>query len=165
MFFNKKQKYQIDIADANAALQNILVACKQPPSSLPVDKILLRQKAKVQKYNILLILTALILLFTFATPLCAIPFLSSGNAAHSQTGSGITLVSDELADGVLTLTFEGEGILFDESYLQLSDGTIESPLSYDEASNTICFIYHDTAINIYIPVENAPVYQLLISPK
>ena len=165
MFFRKKQKYQMDIADANAALHNILTACKQPPSSLPVDKILLRQKARVQQYHILILITALILLITFATPLCAIPFLLSGNTTHTQQGSGITLLSDELTDGILTLTFEGEGILFAESYLQLPDGTTEPPTSYDEASNTICFTYHNTDINIYIPVENASVYQLLISPK
>ena len=155
----------MDIADANVALQNILVACKQPPSSLPVDKILLRQKAKVKKYNVLLLITAVILLVTFATPLSVIPFLPSGDITHAQTDSGITLVSDELEDGILTLTFEGEGILFDESYLQLPDGTMEPPLSYHATSNTICFTYHDSAINIYIPVENAPVYHLLISPK
>lgn len=155
----------MDIADANAALQNILVACKQPPSSLPVDKILLRQKAKVQKYNILLLITVIALLVTFSIPLSVIPFLPSGNATHVQTGNGITVVSDKLENGILTLTFDGEGILFDESYLQLPDGTIEQPLSYDKASNSICFTYHDTAINIYIPVENAPVYHLLISPK
>lgn len=165
MFFNKKQKYQMDIADANSALQNILAACKQPPSSLPVDKILLRQKAKVQQYNMLLVVTALILLITFITPLCAVPFLSSGNIAHPQSHSSITLLSDDLADDILTLTFAGEGILFTESYLELSDGTTEAPLSYNEASNTICFTYHNTDINIYIPVENAPVYHLLISPQ
>ena len=165
MFFSKRQKYHMDIADANVALQNILVACKQPPSSLPVDKILLRQKVRVQKYNVLLLITALILLITFALPLCAVPFVPLGHTVHAQTDSGITLLSDELTDGVLTLTFEGENILFAESYLQLPDGTIESPLSYDKAANTICFAYHDSAINIYISVENAPVYHLLISPK
>lgn len=162
MFFTKKQKYQMNITDANAALQNILATCQQPPSSLPVDKILLRQKAKVQKYNILLCVTSLFLLLTFLLPLCVIPHFSG---MHSS-GSHITLVSDSLEDDILTLTFEGKDILFSEAYLQLGDGTIRFPLSYDEASGTICFPYYrNTEIYIYIPVENAPVYQLFLSPR
>lgn len=165
MIFRKKTKYHMDVSVANDAFLNILEACEQPPSSLPVDKILLRQRIKLAKYNSLIVLTGLILFLTFIAPLCAIPFQYSGTITPSQTHSAISLTGDALEGDVLTLTFEGKGILFEEAYLQLTDGTVEKPLSYDTVTGTVCFTYYNTDINIYIPVENAPVYHLLISPK
>lgn len=165
MLFRKKRKYHMDISAANDAFRNILEACEQPPSSLPVDKILLRQKIKLAKYNSVIILTGIILLLTFIAPLCAIPSQYFGTVTPSQTHGSISLASDALDDNTLTLTFEGEGILFDEAYLQFPDGSVEKPLSYDIGSNSICFTYYDMDINIYIPVENAPVFHLLVSPK
>ena len=65
MLFRKKHKYHMDISVANDTFRNILEACEQPPSSLPVDKILLRQRLKLAKYNSLIALTGLILFLTF----------------------------------------------------------------------------------------------------
>ena len=165
MLFRNKRKYQLDISDANDAFLNILKACKQPPSSLPVDKILLRQKIRLAKYNSLITLAGVILFLTFIGPLCVIPFQHFTTAHLFQTHSVISLTGDILEDDILTLTFEGEDILFEEAYLQLPDGTIHKPLSYDAKSGSVSFTYYDADLNIYIPVENAPVYHLLISPK
>ena len=115
----------MDISDANDAFLKILKACEQPPSSLPVDKILLRQKIRLAKYNSLITLAGIILFLTFITPLCMIPFQHFTPAPHSQTHSLISLTGDTLEDNILTLTFEGEGILLEEAYLQLPDGTIQ----------------------------------------
>ena len=165
MLFRRKRKYQMSISDANDAFLNILNACEQPPSSLPVDKILLRQRIRLAKYNSLITLVGIILFLTFITPLCVIPFQHFTHTPHSQTCSVISLTGDTLEDGILTLTFEGDGILFEEAYLQLPDGTVQKPLSYDTNSGSVSFTYHDTTLNIYIPAENAPVFHLLISPK
>ncbi len=165
MLFRKKQKYHMDISVANNAFLHILEACEQPPCSLPLDKILLRQKVKLAKYNSLIILTGIILLLTFVAPLCAIPFQYFGQFTTTHGQDTISLISDTLDDDILTLTFEGEGILFEEAYLLLPDNTVIKPVSYDTSSNTLCFPYFDSDMNIFIPVENAPVYQLIVSPK
>ncbi len=165
MPYRKKRKYNMDISVANDAFLNILKACEQPPSSLPVDKILLRQRAKLAKYNSLIILAGILLLLTFVAPLCAIPFQYFGHLTPPNTHNVISLTGDVLAEDILTLTFEGKGIKFEEAYLQLSDDTIIEPVSYDRNANTLCFPYYDTDMNIFIPVEDAPVYHLIVSPK
>lgn len=162
MFFNNK-KYQLNSKQANDTLQNIFVACDRTPNTTSFDKILLRQKANTRTYDILLFVTMLLFIITFFLPLVLTPsdYLLRSDSASEQ----IVLVSDTLHDNVLSLTLSGDGILFDEAYQETDTGIREQALSYDQETGTICFAYHHTETNIYIPSEKAPTLHLLLSPK
>lgn len=147
---------------ANEVLQNVFAANKQPPNTIPFDKLLLRQKLNTRKYDYPLCLTALLLLLTFLSPLAVAPVSSIFNDTRPAK---VTLLSDTLQDGVLCLTLSGDGILYEEAYQETADGITEPPLSYDDESGKLYFTYYGTETNIYIPLENAPVFHLLLSPR
>ncbi|MGN1148583.1 MAG: hypothetical protein ACI4TB_09185 [Lachnospiraceae bacterium] len=148
---------------ADAALQNIFAACEKSPNTVSLNKLALRQKANTRIYDRLLLLTAILLLLTFLSPLALSPAASL--FGNDNSPSKATLVADSLTDGVLCLTLSGEGILYEEAYQETADGIVEGPVSYDESTGTIYFTYHATDTNIYIPLENAPVFHLLLSPR
>lgn len=162
MFFKKKKKYQMNIQQADTALQNIFAACEQKPNTVPFDKLLLRQKLNTRIYDRLLILTGLLLLCTFLSPLAVAPVSS---LFSGKPVAKVELVSDTMTDGVLCLAFSGEGVLYEQAYQELPDGTKEAPLYYDEKTFTIYFTYHELETNIYIPVENQAVFHILVSPN
>lgn len=159
MFFKKKNKYELNLKQADTALQNVFAACKQQPNTIAFDKLVLRQKLNTRIYDRLLILTGLLLLITFLSPLAVAPV----NKLLVKPPVKVELISDTMTDGVLCLTFTGDGIQFDKAYQELKDGTFEAPLSYEQ--NTIRFTYHEVETNIYIPVENQPVFHILVSPE
>lgn len=161
MFFKKKKKYRMDMKQADSTLQNIFAACEQKPNTIPFDKLILRQKLNTRIYDRLLTLTAFLLLITFLSPLAVAPV--AGLFSDGSPGK-VELIHDSMSDAILSLTLSGEGIQFEQAYQELPDGTIEKPVSYDKETLTICFRYHETEANIYIPVENAPVFHILVSP-
>ena len=68
MFFRQK-KYHMNIEQADATLQKVFAACKQSPNTTSFDKLLLRRQLNTRFLDNLLILTAIILLLTFLSPL------------------------------------------------------------------------------------------------
>lgn len=146
---------------ANATLQNVFAACNQTPNTIPFDKLVLRGKLNTRVYNRMIILTALVLLITFLAPLAVAPVSS----LFRKQPEKVELLSDSLENGVICLTLSGDGIRYAEAYQETADGIIEAPLSYDRDAGTIYFTYYETETNIYIPVENAPTFHLLLSPK
>lgn len=163
MLFYKRKTYRLNKEQANATLQNVFTECHHTPNTVPFDKILLRQKTNTRMYDILLCLTAFLLLATFLFPLAVAP--TDYLLKRETPSEKIVLVSDDLSGDVLTLTLSGDGILFEQAYQETDTGIRESALSYDRKAGTICFTYHKTETNIYIPVENAPTLHLLLSPK
>lgn len=79
MFFRQK-KYQMNIEQADATLQKVFAACKQSPNTTSFDKLLLRRQLNTKLLDNLLILTAIILLLTFLSPL----FIASVNAIFPE---------------------------------------------------------------------------------
>lgn len=73
MFFHKKNRYELDMATANNALQNILSSCNQPVNTIPFDKLVLRKKVNAASYNRLIVATTLIFVLTFLSPLAIVP--------------------------------------------------------------------------------------------
>lgn len=67
MFGHKPKKYYMNVQDADSTLKNILAACDMPPHTVPVDKLLLRQKLSTAPYNLCMriILIQLIILILF----------------------------------------------------------------------------------------------------
>ena len=107
MLFDKK-KHHMDLKQADATLQNVFKACHIPPNTTSFDRLALRRRLNTRIYNRLLIITALLLLFTFILPLAvspAAPFFKRGGASE------VVLVSDTLSGDVLKLTLSGSGIL------------------------------------------------------
>lgn len=163
MFFQKNKKYELDMNTANDTLQNIFAACDKAPNTIPFDKLVLRQKANTKSYNILLVITAVLLLLTFLLPLVIVPVANS-IASHITT-EPTELVNDYVKDNVLYLEFTGGHILYESAYMELSDGTCLPPLSYDTKQYILCFPYDNTEeANIYIPIEDDVPLHFLISP-
>lgn len=162
--FHKKNKYEINIETANAALQNVFSACDKVPNSIPFDKLLLREKLNTRLYDRILILLSVLLLLTFLSPLAVVPvseFLDSRFAPEK-----VLLEDDYVEDGVLYIRLTGDNILFDEAYLEMPDGTVIPVLSYDKNSQTLCFPFITEAeTNIYIPVKDNTPLHLLLSPE
>ena len=161
MLFDKK-KHHMDLKQADATLQNVFKACHIPPNTTSFDRLALRRRLNTRIYNRLLIITALLLLFTFILPLAvspAAPFFKRGGASE------VVLVSDTLSGDVLKLMLSGSGILYDEAYQETASGITEPALSYNEKTGVISFSYYGTETNIYIPLENAPTFHLWLSPR
>lgn len=78
--FIRKKKYQMNIEQADATLQKVFATCKQSPNTTSFDKLLLRRQLNTRKLDNLLILTAIILLLTFLSPL----FIASVNAVFPE---------------------------------------------------------------------------------
>lgn len=161
MLFKSRKKYRMNMEQANATLQNVFAACNQTPNTIPFDKLVLRKKLNTRVYNRMIVLTALLLFITFLAPLAVAPV----SVFLSRQPEKVTLLSDSIENGVICLTLSGDGILYTEAYQETADGIKEAPLSYDKDTGTIYFTYYETATNIYIPIENAPTFHLLLSPQ
>lgn len=164
MFFRKNKIYKMDPGRANSALQNIFAACDQTPNTVPFDKLLLRQKLNTGKYDILLCLIAVTLFFTFLTPAIVVPLSSSVEKISAP--KPVTLLKDYCENDILYLELSGDGILYEEAYLNTLDGRTLQPLSFDKKAHTIAFPFlSGEECNIYIPVENGQPLHLLLSPE
>lgn len=150
----------MDLRQADDTLQTIFAACKQPPNTIPFDKLVLRQKLNTRVYDRLLFFTGLLLLCTILAPLAVKPAARLFGAGFSAPA----FVSDRLVDDILYLSFTGDGILYEQAYMKTADGVIQMPVSYDKEAGTICFKYRNTEADIYIPIENAPEIHLFFSP-
>lgn len=162
MFFRKQKKYEIDINTANTALQNVFVACKQTPNTIPFDKLLLRQKANTRLYNLLLCIVTAVLLFTFFSPLIITPI---SNIVGGDVAKTTFVKTHYLRNDILYIQLEGEDIHFNAAYMSSADGMLYEPASYDEASQTICFEYINKECNIYIPYGEDKQLHLLFTPS
>lgn len=162
MFFHKKNTYQLDMATANNALQNILSTCNQPVNTIPFDKLVLRRKINAAAYNRLIIATAVILLLTFLCPLAIVPLSKASATLLTPTPAELTL--DYVEAGILNLEFTGDNILYDEAYMETLSGEIIHPLSVDSKNGRICFPFLTKEANIYIPVKDASPLHLLFTP-
>lgn len=105
MFIMRKKTYQMDVAQASSALQNIFAACDQAPNTIPFDKIILRQKLNTQIYIRLIIITLIVLLLTFLSPFVIVP---TANFIEQLTApQPIVLPNDFITDTSLSTTSEG----------------------------------------------------------
>lgn len=164
MLFRKNKKYQMDMDAANAALQNILAACDKAPNTIPFDKLVLRQKANTKVYNTLLIITAIILLITFLSPLTIVPIATYTEKLLAPEPA--TLVNDYVQDNILYLEFSGDNILYEDCYMETSAGEQFSPSSYDSGQGLICFPFDSSQeVNIYIPVKDNATLHFLLTPE
>ena len=153
----------MDMDMANATLQNILAACDQAPNTIPFDKLVLRQKLNTGVYNRLLMITAVILILTFLSPLTVVPVAEMLAKNDSSTP---VLLDNYVKEDMLYLELSGEHIIFTEAYLETADGKQYFALSYDASHNIICFPYFgESESNIYIPVENQSTLHFLVTPE
>lgn len=164
MFFSKNSKYEMNKETANAALQNVFAACDKAPNTIPFDKLLLREKLNTHIYDRLVVLVLLLLLFTFLSPLAIVPvseFLERVFAPEK-----VQMTDNYVEDGFLYIQLKGDNILYEDAYLERSDGTIVPAASYDIKTKTICFPFvEDGESNIYIPVTDSSPLHLLLSPQ
>lgn len=162
MFFSKKKIYQMDMEQANTALQNIFAACNQAPNTIPFDKLVLRRQLNTGIFKRLIVITAMTLLLTFLSPLIIV---SVANALDPvSTPVTVELLNDYRTEDILYLEFSHGNVLYEEAYLETADGNIIYALSYDASTNTIAFPYiADAECNIYIPVADGQPLHFLLS--
>ena len=154
----------MDMDTANAALQNILAACDKAPNTIPFDKIVLRQKANTKPYNRLIVLTAVLLLLTFLSPLVIVPIATRLEPYFAP--EPVKLINDYIEDDILYLQFSGDDICYDQAYIELPDGERTSSIPVDTDKGWIGFPYNGTEeINIYIPLEKGSHVHYLLTPK
>lgn len=163
MLFSKKEKYEINVAHANEALQNVLAACDASPSMVALDKVSFHQ-SKPRFYRIMLALTGLILAIHIASPFLIVP-----TAKFLETylkPEPVVLVDDYVQDNFLYIKLSGDNILYKKAYMEKPDGTILQAITYSREDSTICFPFvSDVETNIYIPVEGAAPLHLLLTPQ
>lgn len=162
MFFHKKNKYQLDMATANNALQNILSTCNQPVNTIPFDKLVLRKKVNAASYNRLIAATALVFVLTFLSPLIIVPLSELNERLFTPAPAELTL--DYVENNVLSLQFTGDNVLYSEAFMETLSGEIIKPLSVDASTGTINFPFLSEEANIYIPVKGGETIHLLFTP-
>ncbi len=164
MFFRKKKIYQMDMEQANTALQNIFAACNQAPNTIPFDKLVLRKQLNTGLYTRLIVITAITLVFTLLSPLMIVP--AAGLFAPGSPQKTVELLDDYRSGDILYLTFSQGNVLYEDAYLETADGEIIPALSYDADTNTIAFPYmEDVECNIYIPVADGQPLHFLLSHR
>lgn len=163
LFSKNTEIYHLDDEKANAALQNILVSCGKAPNTVPFDKLTIQPQSYKKSYNVLIILTGMILILTLLLPVFAIPI--SGHMSANHRPEPIMLVSDYVEDGIIYLHFTGDNMLLEDAYLETNDNRSEGIVFYDGTTKTIGFNYYeDTESNIYIPTADGGTSQFLITP-
>lgn len=157
--FNKK--YALDIASADSALQNIFAAVGQTPNSVPFNKLILRQKAVLKPYNIML---AICILLLAATAFCPLYFYA--NKPTKGIPGYVTLGTHSATDKEITLEILPPYMLVDTGASELitTSGKTYAPLGYDYNTHTITFPYPGEECNIYIYCDNDCSLQLLFTP-
>lgn len=164
MFFRKNKKYEMDMDAANAALRNIFAACDQAPNTIPFDKLILRQKVNIAVYNRLLLLTGLVLILTFLSPLAIVP--AANMMEQIFVPQPVTLIDDYVKDNLLYLQLTGDNVIYKDAYFETPEGQKQYAVSYDIREQIICFPFlQNTELNIYIPIEGDDTLHLLLSPK
>ena len=164
MFFSKNSKYEMNKETANATLQNVFAACDKAPNTIPFDKLLLREKLNTHIYDRLVVLVLLLLLFTFLSPLAIVPVSESLERVFAP--EKVQMTDNYVEDGFLYIQLKGDNILYEDAYLERSDGTIVPATSYDIKTKIICFPFvEDGESNIYIPVTDSSPLHLLLSPQ
>ena len=162
MFFHKKNRYELDMTTANNALQNILSSCNQPVNTIPFDKLVLRKKVNAASYNRLIVVTAVIFVLTFLSPLVIVPLSEFNEKMFAPAPAELTL--DYVENNVLSLKFTGDNILHDEAFMETMSGEIIEPLSVDTSKGVINFPFLSEEANIYVPVKNGETLHLLFTP-
>ena len=159
MFFRKQ--YQLDIQSADRTLQSVFAACNVEPNTVPFDKLILREKARLTPYNTRLAATLVILLITLATPILFFHFYNEGGKVHV-----ITLDQHYVDNNILYIKVEPchGSIDRNNSYLITASGEKITALSYDKENHILAFPYLSEECNIYIPGENNSTLHLLYTP-
>lgn len=164
MFFRKNKKYQMNMDTANTILQNVFAAESQTPNTIPFDKLVLREKANTRFYDRFLVMLSVVVLFVFLSPLAFIPI--TGNPITGFSSGTLELVDDYVEKDCLYLQVDGAPVLYKDAYLETTDGTRYSPISFDEKTGTLCFPYiENLESNIYIPTMDGGTLHLLLTPQ
>lgn len=166
LIFSKPKKYKMNIDSAGKALSGVFDACDVRPGVLSFDKALLQNKQNYVANHILSIITAIILLATFISPL----FFPHSNFVISSVGNSyaktLSVTSLEVNESDFSFTFDGPVVDSGSSYMEDSDGHIYYPIEYNRADNTLVLPFeHTSEFNIYIYDINGKCLHLLLSPR
>lgn len=155
----KSFDYQMDDKKADELLQNVFRTAGQTPNTVPFDKLLLRQKAKIGNLTAARNIAIMLLVLVFVSPLFFRPAVKD---VH-----GPEIVADSLKEDVLsiTLTDQGTGVYFDGIYAKDDSGKIIKPSSCNEDRSVITFAHPEKSLNIYIPDNAGNITHALFTEK
>lgn len=164
LFKRHKQVYTMDMSKANETLQNVFVACKQEPNTIPFDKIVLKNKAQTRAFTIGRSICLLFIVFLFI-----IPFLfphAPFSLKIRETQSRMRVVSHYMDDKQLYITISGGEIDFAscDAY-DLEGNPAYLPTDANAKGNTISFPYTGKAMDIYIYDMNGNCLHLFLEPN
>lgn len=151
--------YKIDNKKADEMLQNVFRATGQAPNTVPFDKLLLRQKAKIGNLMTarVIAITALVLIV-----LCPVFFRPALKDVHGPEIAGDSLEQDVLS---ITVTDKDTGVFFEGIYAKDDDGSIVKPSSFDKDKSVVKFEHPEKSLNIYIPDNAGNVTHALFTEK
>lgn len=161
----KENRYTMDSAAADKALQNVLNSCGGNTETMTVKTCTETSVPKTASYTIGRWLALLMLFLTFLFPL-AFP--------HSKTALQITdqgsytelsLDSHYVLNDNLYLQFYGEPLDVSKCYMLTADGYHYTSIYYDEKNNLIAFPFGEESANIYIEGQNGSILHLIMNPQ
>ncbi len=125
------------MASAKMALSGVFSACDMEPGSIPFDKAVLNNRQNFLSDHIYIIVTSVILIFTFLCPL----FFPHSNYVVSSVGNRyaktLSVTSLQVTDDSLIFTFDGPVVDTGSSYMEDLDGNRFEPVSYNRIDNSI----------------------------
>lgn len=160
--FRKEKKYEMNMSQANETLQNVFAACDKEPNKIPIDKLVLRQKANTKFFTIGKYIAAFFLALVLIAPLT----FEHAPAKISKTINKVTnfvIVEHYIEDSLFTMNLTGDEIDYENSYATTPDGEIYSPTFYNDGC-TISFPYDNKELNIFIYNKSGSYIQVIITP-
>ena len=149
---------------ANETLQNVFAACDKEPNMVPFDILLFKKEASTKFYNICMAIALFAFLIIFMMPL-AFPH-DSMHITHVDysTDTDISVIDHTVSADTLRLVLD-DSIDYSNTFMEDANGKVFKPQSYDPASHTIIFSYHQDEVNIFIFDDSGKQLHLLITPE
>lgn len=154
----------MDIHTANQMLQNVFASCNTPPNTIPFDKLMLRQKARIKYITGLKYSCLLCLLITLVTPF-VFTKTSGSLTIKEHSIRSIELVNHYIAENQFHIFLSGTDLHLEKSYITSEDGTVYSPTYSDNSEGEVVFPYPGGEINIYIYEDENNYLQILLTPE
>lgn len=162
--FKRKKVYTMNSEIASETLNNVMLACKKEPVTIPLHELIDRSCPRTAFCNAGRFISVFMLLLTFFVPL----MFPHSPVRFEQTQNSVTeltLNSHYIMNGNLYLQFYGDTIDPDKSYMLTDSGSRFTCSSYNNKKGLISFPYYGEDANIYIESSNGTVLQILMTLK
>lgn len=161
----KENRYIMDSAAADKALQNVLKSHRGETDGLTIKKYAETPAPRTALYTLGKRLALFMLLLTFLSPLAFPHSETSLQIADHNTHTELLLDSHYVLNGNIYLQFYGEPLDISKCYMLTANGYHFTGTYYDEKNNLIAFPYEGESANIYIEGQNGSILHLIMNPQ